>query len=198
MNIAIEDLEGRPHYVVPTVMIVEGVLHGAGGPILYPGEVLKNSVEQWNGKPVVVYHPDMHNNGYASNPKVFNKQKVGTLFEVYFAGRKLKAECWIDVERVALVDQRVKNTIVNKQMMEVSTGVVVEGICQKGEFGGRAYEVVAQNLRPDHLAILPDQIGACSIADGAGLVRNGWSEVLDYQSLLVPAMPEPYLAPSWS
>jgi hypothetical protein len=37
---------------------------------------------------------------------------------------------------------------------------------------GRPYNFVARNYRPDHLAILPDQRGACSIEDGCGLNTN--------------------------
>ena len=41
-----------------------------------------------------------------------------------------------------------------------------------GDWNGKAYVGIARNYRPDHLAILPDMKGACSIADGAGLCRN--------------------------
>ena len=55
--------------------------------------------------------------------------------------------------------------------MEVSTGLFTENVQANGVFGGKAYHAIATNYRPDHLAILPDQIGACSIEDGAGLLR---------------------------
>ena len=54
------------------------------------------------------------------------------------------------------------------EMMEVSTGLFSEIEPKPGVFKGRHYKGVVRNLRPDHLAILPDSIGACSIADGAG------------------------------
>jgi hypothetical protein len=56
---------------------------------------------------------------------------------------------------------------------------------QVGTLNGMEYGRIARNLMPDHLAILPDKIGACSIADGAGLLRN---------SLYVE---EPLGVPSW-
>lgn len=184
MNIPIRDLEGRPHYVVPAVMIVEGVLNGSHGPIFYPADELRKSARAWNGKPVVVYHPDMYSDGLAGNPQVFNRQKVGTIFNVRYDNRRLRAEAWIDVERVASVDGRIRQAILSRRTMEVSTGLMLEAVSNSGSYGGRSYELVAQNLQPDHLAILPDQIGACSIADGAGLVRNEHA----FEPLLAPAM----------
>src|SRR5688572_17067857 len=39
-----EKFQGRDFLAVPTVMIVEGVLHGNQGPIMYPGDVCEKSV----------------------------------------------------------------------------------------------------------------------------------------------------------
>jgi hypothetical protein len=39
-----------------------------------------------------------------------------------------------------------------------------------GKWNDKDYVAEAVNHQPDHLALLPDQIGACSIADGAGLL----------------------------
>lgn len=165
-------LEGREHFVVPTVMMVEGVWSGSKGPIYYPKNALKESATRWNGKPVVVYHPSLYSNGFASHPEVFNRQKIGTIFNTTFDGLRLKCESWIDVERVAQVDDRVLNTILSGQVMEVSTGLITHCDNKYGTFQNRSYNVTANYLIPDHLAVLPDQIGACSIADGAGLIRN--------------------------
>src|SRR5690606_13771547 len=35
------------------------------------------------------------------------------------------------------------------------------------------YHSVARDYKPDHIAILPDRIGACSIADGCGVNNAG-------------------------
>jgi len=172
MTYAIQQLEGRDHIVVPMVMIVEGVLNGSGGPIFYGADELKRSVPLWNGKPVVVYHPDMYGASYAGKPDVFNRSKIGVIFHAKFEGVALKAEAWLDIARLETVDPRVLNAVKNKQMMEVSTGLMVGNDYTGGVFNGIAYDQTACDLVPDHLAILPDQEGACSIADGAGLCRN--------------------------
>ncbi|GAG19965.1 unnamed protein product, partial [marine sediment metagenome] len=41
-----------------------------------------------------------------------------------------------------------------------------------GEWEGNAYLGTVYNFRPDHLALLPNAVGACSWEDGAGLARN--------------------------
>jgi hypothetical protein len=56
--------------------------------------------------------------------------------------------------------------------MEVSTGLFADCVMDKGSWNGESYEYVAQNIRADHLAILPDSDGACSVKDGAGLLVN--------------------------
>jgi hypothetical protein len=76
----VEKLEGRDHWVVPVVMGVTGVWNGSNGPLYYPSAELRCSVPYWNGKPVVVFHPGMASNCCAGYPSVFNRQRVGTIF----------------------------------------------------------------------------------------------------------------------
>jgi hypothetical protein len=165
-------LEGRKHLVVPVVMIVEGVLNGSRGPLFYPADELLSSVPHWNGRPVVVYHPDMRFDCAAGNPDVFTAQRVGTIFNARFEGRAIKAEAWLDADRLSVVDWRVIDALQKGRMMEVSTGLFTDNEEASGTWRGRPYTAVARNHRPDHLAILPDLKGACSIEDGAGLCRN--------------------------
>jgi hypothetical protein len=170
MSVPVRQLEGRPHYVVPTVMIVAGVHAGSEGPVLYTADCLAQSVPLWNGKPIIVYHAGLYGNSAAADPSVFNKQKVGTLFNTRWDGHRLWAESWIDTERVGQVDERVLEAIRTGRTLEVSTGMAIafdDG--QPAEVGERA----ALQLFPDHLAILPDKRGACSVLDGAGLFCGG-------------------------
>ncbi|HWA25702.1 MAG TPA: DUF2213 domain-containing protein [Lacunisphaera sp.] len=185
MKVSIKKLEDRDHFVVPVVMLTVGVHCGSRGPIFYPADELDRTAPYWNGKPVVIYHPCMYSDGFAGNPEVFNRQKVGTIFNASFDGHRLKAEAWLDVQRVEALDRRVAAAIRSRSMMEVSTGLVCGSDSDGyGTFNGEEYESTARNIVPDHLAILPDQIGACSIADGAGLMRN---QLHHGEILLVPA-----------
>ena len=83
-------LENRDVWVVPMVMITEGVHNGAQGPIYYPGEELARYAKAWDGKPVVVYHPQMT----ANSKEIYDKQKIGVIMNTTWdkVGRRLTAE----------------------------------------------------------------------------------------------------------
>ena len=180
-----EKLEGRDYLVVPMVMLVEGVLNGSNGPLFYPKEELAKVPQVWNHKPVVVYHPTMNGKALsACDPEVIEAYKVGIIMNTSFDGKRLKSEAWLEPSRLEKIDNRVLEAVNNKQMMEVSTGLFTENETISGNFNGTAYDAIARNFRPDHLAILPDKIGACSIADGAGLLRVNSQNSNEINSLL--------------
>ena len=169
----LDTLEGREHCVVPMVMLTEGVHEGSNGPLLYPAEELSKTPQSWNLKPIVVYHPTMNGEGIsACDPVVINNRKVGVILNTRFEGGRLKAEAWLEKPRSDTVDSRIMKAVESAEMMELSTGVFVDMEKGDGEWNGESYVGIARNYRPDHLALLPDQIGACSIADGAGFIRN--------------------------
>jgi len=173
-----EILEGRPYLAVPMVMMKEGVLNGSDGPLLYTSEELAKVPQVWNTKPVVVQHPTFNGKSLsACDPVVLEKYRVGMIMNTSWDGQRLKAEAWLEPSRLEAVDSRVLNAVQKGEMMEVSTGLFSEIEPKPGVFKGRHYKGVVRNLRPDHLAILPDSIGACSIADGAGLMRNSRKEM---------------------
>lgn len=168
-----ELLENREHLVIHTVMLTVGVHEGSNGPILYVADELRVTANYWNSRPIVVYHPNlMTGNGFAGNPVVFNQQKIGFVFNAQFDGQNLTCDCWIDIERAKKVDGRVMLSIQQNKAIEVSTGLLMEFEQSSGVWNGRKYVAVGRNYRPDHLAILPDEVGACSISAGCGMLRN--------------------------
>lgn len=178
-------LEGAEHYVVPVVMMVEGVHNGSGGPIFYSNEVLSHHPEAWNSKPIVVYHPELHGKSVsASDPVILSNRKIGVLLNTTFEDGKLKSEAWINIEKARAVDERVIQAIENGQMMEVSTGITGAITESDGIWNGETYVATMEYQIPDHLAVLPDQVGACSTQDGAGLMRNqDGKQVLDIEKI---------------
>jgi hypothetical protein len=166
-------MEGREYLVAPCVMLTEGVHAGSQGSLYYPADELSKFPAIWNTRPVVVYHPTQNGQGVsAADPVVFDKQRIGLLMNTRFEAGALKADAWLDTERMKAVDDRVLNALESNTVMEVSTGLYTDNELVEGEWNGEKYKAIARNYRPDHLAILPDQKGACSIADGAGLLRN--------------------------
>lgn len=174
-----DSLNDRPHLVVPMVMMVEGVHAGSNGPLFYPEEELSTIPQVWNAKPVVVYHPEINGQGVsACDPTVMTQYSIGVIMNTKWdaKNKRLTAEAWLETSRVAKVDNRVVEAIEKGEMMEVSTGLFLEieetAGTWKGPNSEESYVGIARNYKPDHLAILPDKIGACSVADGAGLLRN--------------------------
>ncbi len=167
-----ETLHNKNYLVAPAIMIVEGVLNGSLGPLFYPAEELKKSVPLWNMKPAVLYHPQKNGAGIsACSPEVLNTRGLGMMMNTRMDGNQLKTEVWLDMDQVKKVDERVLEAVENKKVMELSTGLMTDNEMVEGEWDGTHYDAIARNYRPDHLAILPDQVGACSVEDGAGFLR---------------------------
>lgn len=168
-----QTMAGRDYIVVPMVMLTEGIHAGSAGPLFYPAAELARNVSLWDHKPIVVYHPEENGAGIsACDPNVLTNRGVGVILNTKAKGGKLRAEAWLEITRLNAVDDRILNAIESGNMMEISTGLFTDNEKTEGEWNGAAYDTIARNYRPDHLAILPDKKGACSIADGAGLMRN--------------------------
>jgi len=166
-------LEGRKQLAVPVTMIVEGVLNGSMGPLLHLAEDFGKIPESWNGIPIVIYHPEQDGHGIsANNPEVLEKSKVGFVFYSHVEDNKLKAEAWLDEEKLKVVSNATLLAINAGKTMELSVGVFTENEEIAGEFNGIKYNAIARNHRPDHLALLPDGVGACSLDNGCGMGVN--------------------------
>jgi hypothetical protein len=183
-------LNGREYIVAPMTMLVPGVLAGSKGPLRYTPEDVANDHQQWSDMPLVVYHPTrLGMNVSAQDPKwkndILEKSGVGVVRKpVIRNGGKLGAEAWFDVEKTRKVDPRIIDSLNRGKPIELSTGLFTEN--EEAPIGsqhnGKSYTHTARNLVADHLAILPDQQGACSIKDGCGvlvntqLLANTWSD----------------------
>lgn len=162
-----EKLNGRVYNVAPVVLMTEGVHAGSKGPVFYPEEELSKWSPSWDHKPILIDHPP--DGSWAGNdPEVIEKQAVGFLLNTRY-DTKQRSEGWFDAKETARKCMPLQNAIVNRQLMEVSTGLIVDAQDEEGEFGGVKYNLTARNHRPDHLAILVDKIGACSVEKGGGL-----------------------------
>ena len=172
-----ELLGGREYFVAPTVMMVEGVHNGSIGPLYYPKDEIEFAGPSWNSIPVVVYHP-VENGKHVSakTPGVLDRQGVGFVLSSNVTEGRNTSETWIDAERIQQVHPVTYQRILRNESIEVSTGLGARVIKEDGDWKGTKYVGVARVHVPDHLAILPDGEGACSIKAGCGLLRNSLSE----------------------
>ncbi len=168
-------LNGRAHFVASMTLIVPGVLDGSNGPLYYSPEEIAKNVQAWNHIPIIVNHPT----GYGTSTtarcaKVLDERGIGIILNSRIVNDKLVATAWIDIERCACVDSRVFGALSSNRQLELSTGLITdnEEAPAGATFNNIPYKYIARNYRPDHLAILPDSVGACSIQDGCGVLTN--------------------------
>lgn len=175
-----DQMDGRDFLVVPVSMIVPGVLNGSAGPILYTPEEVGNKPSKWDHFPVVLDHP-VDNDGKAitaRDPRILEKTQLGLLFFTKFEN-KLVSEAWIDIQKTNRIDSALVNRFERGEKVELSTGLGGDLIpAPSGAIhNGVPYGHVAQNIVPDHLAILPNGvIGACSVKDGCGVNNSSKEE----------------------
>lgn len=171
---------GREYLVAPMTMIVPGVLEGSEGPILYPDAVVNQDPDAWNGMPIVLNHPSAPGPDgkpipvSARTPAVLEQSGLGWVFNANVNG-KLGAEGWFDIEKCNRVDHRIIANLKAGKPLELSTGLVRmrrTAAVAGSIYNGKPYSSVANGYDPDHLAVLPDKTGACSTADGCGVLVN--------------------------
>jgi hypothetical protein len=152
--------------VVPVVAIVEGVLNGK----LVTVNEFAAIVEAWEGVAIPVRHPEVNGVKVSANlPSIIESSVIGHFHNVKLVGNTLQGEMYIDIEATKrkgfepLLDRLAAN-----EQIEVSTAYFADEETVSGTHEGITYNAKARNLRPDHLAILPDEVGACSVERGCG------------------------------
>lgn len=167
---------GREHIVAPVILMVEGVHNGSGGPLYYSARELEASAHLWNGCPLPIQHPEQQGQPISCNsPEVWQSQIVGHLFNVVFESQpqpRLKGEIWVDVGQAQQISPPTLEALTRNMPLEVSTGLFSDDEMVAGTWGNESYAGVVRNIRPDHLALLPGAIGACSWQDGCGVRAN--------------------------
>jgi hypothetical protein len=168
-------LQGRDYKVFPAVLVQEQVLNNNLGATFLPAEEIEASADAWNAIPVVEKHPTMRGRAIsARDPRILNDRGVGMLFNARAEGGKLRADVYVEIARLeALPDTAAY--IANAEAGEsgeLSTGFGASLEAVKGVHNGKPYDYVMRGIIPDHLALLPGEVGACSVGDGCGLGAN--------------------------
>lgn len=165
-----ETLNGKEYLVAPVVAIREGVLNGE----LVPAEEIGKQFQAWNGVPVTINHPKLNGEYVSASSPEYLGEEVGRFYNVQFDGNALKGDIWLDVEKINQLGGEALIALERLQKglpVEVSTGYWAESTNESGVFRGQDYTAVQSRIIPDHLALLPNGIGACSWEDGCGAPR---------------------------
>jgi hypothetical protein len=170
---------GRAYLVSPVVAIRAGVLNGE----LVPLEEIGKFPQTWNGIPLPVGHPQENGDYISANTPDIEGKNVGRFWNARIESDALKGELWIDIAKAQSLGGdavRVLQRLEAGRPLEVSTAYFRDFTPTSGEYHGEQYSGVASNLRPDHLALLLDEPGACSWRDGCGAPRvNAKDETMD-------------------
>lgn len=165
-----ESKDGREFLVVRGVPIVEGVLNN----YFVSMDEFGAFTHDWNGVPLVLRHPK-HNNGSARVPKP-DVPVIGAFYGAMLdtSNRRLIGEYWFDKQLLLSTPEgeQIHNDILAGKVAETSTGYFAAIEQASGTLRGKSYVGIQKNIHPDHIAILPDEKGACSALDGCGVNRN--------------------------
>lgn len=166
-------LDGREHVIVPATIIVAGVLNGE----LVPPEALADFADGWNGRPIPIRHPTDEAGNYiiANEPSVIEASVVGQFFNASFDGERIAGEMWLDMakaQRLGAEAMGLLRRLEAGEVVELSTGYYAHVEPCAGTYKGKPYTGIQADLVPDHIALLPDEVGACSVADGCGAGRR--------------------------
>lgn len=177
-----EKLAGETYSVFPVVMCISGVRNQQ---LVLPEELARDFY-LWQGRPVTApTHPMMEINNRnvdvsANIPEIYNKNNIGTIFNTSIFQTEderigLQGEAWISHPKAKeLGFQYILDDLKSSDtgIMNVSIGMTADAIdFESTDEHGRYFRQVLFNYRPDHLALLTSENGACKIEDGCG-VRN--------------------------
>lgn len=152
--------DGVEYLVVPVVALKAGLLNGEQ----VPADEVDAFPESWNGRPVVVGHPEQDGVKVSANsPSILSHIGLGQLYNANADNGKLKAEMWIDVAKAKRLGGDALEAL---QRFERGESTEVSTAYWRDKDGN-----TARNLRPDHLAVLLHERGACSWQDGCGAPR---------------------------
>ncbi len=168
----IKNERGDLVYVVPSYTLPDNVTMNG---IKYPADEIANTYHTLEGTPAPVGHPyDADGNYISANSEdgilyfqcgIFNKNVQRVQCEKY--GHRVYVEKHIHVETAMQTDrgQKVINAIDKGEPIHTSTGILMNVVNVNGED-------TASDMLFDHDAILFDEEGAATPADGVGLMVN--------------------------
>lgn len=177
-----EDINGEPHYRIPSATLPDDVVMNGG---LYPAAEIEAAYKGLEGTPAPLGHPKVGNQFVpARSPHAINNNWIGAWNEnVRREGGRVLLDKVVNI-RVANQHPEGKKLIeaIEKQEpIHTSTGLQLEIKVANGESKGKPYTWSAHNMEFDHDCFLLGEPGAATPDEGVGVFVNsdgGESEVL--------------------
>lgn len=175
-----ERMGGKEYLVAPFTSLGPRVLNGSKGALYYPRNEIEANPGVWNNVPLTLGHPtDPITNMpvSAKEPGVVERVGLGHIAKDRIENGWRKGEAWFDAELTKNRAPDVYLALMQNKPIELSTGLYTDNEPVAGVTNeGQPYDYIARNYTPDHLAVLPNQTGACSVNDGCGINVNAWSD----------------------
>lgn len=172
--------EGDRYTVAGVVGAVDDIVMNSR---MYPAAELARSAAQLEGKPAPAGHPKNSKGQHisASNGEALASAWIGaycvnarheggrTVCDIVINGAQAKAHP-DGAKLVERLDAAIAGNAV--EPIHVSTGLYLREIAANGESRGKQYRAIAADIQYDHLAILLNERGAGTPADGVGMWVN--------------------------
>lgn len=191
-NVRTEHLHGREYVVAEAVILREGILNGSDGPLFYSLPEITKNVGMWNGVSIVAPHPYVYEDGKQKHvsayaPGVSDAFGVGLCYNDRIdkdsSGKPVrKVDLYFDVEKSNRIDGRIIPAVRSREAVNVSTGITTlkRKAVDNNVHNGHVYTHTVHNIGADHLAVLMDEKGACSVFDGCGINVNAENALAEW------------------
>jgi hypothetical protein len=171
-------INGREWLIAPATSIVVGVLPGSDGSLFYPAKHVSRNPSKWDGIPLLINHPTLNGQPVSARyPGIVAANGVGFAYNSHFneSRQSLRHQFHFDVESLRRIQPATLADIQSGRKVEISTGLYLRKLPIVGPdgstlaFNGKPYTHTTSNYRPDHIAILVNERGACGVDDGCGI-----------------------------
>lgn len=183
-NITTETIDNKPHIVVRGITpVVDDIVMNRK---LYPAAEIEKAYNTLERNPMPLGHPKVDGKHVsARDVRAVNNYHVGAwLQNVKHLDGVVAGNMYVD-RRYAESSEKGKRLInrldemiagTNTEPIHISTGLLYCGIAANGESKGKKYNEIATNMMFDHVAILLDEPGAGTPAEGVGIFVNSEGE----------------------
>lgn len=179
-NITTETIDGKPHIVVRGITpVVDDIVMNRK---LYPAAEIEKAYNTLERNPMPLGHPKVDGKHVsARDVRAVNEFHVGAwLQNVSHKDGKVTGDMYVNRQYAESSDKgkRLINRLddmlsgANADPIHISTGLLYSGITANGESKGKKYNEIATNMMFDHVAVLLDEPGAGTPAEGVGIFVN--------------------------
>ncbi|KZR48726.1 DUF2213 domain-containing protein [Klebsiella aerogenes] len=188
-NITTETIDGKPHIVVRGITpVVDDIVMNRK---LYPAAEIEKAYNSLERNPMPLGHPKVDGKHVsARDVRAVNEYHVGAwLQNVSHEGGKVTGDMYVNRQYaessekgkrlINRLDEMIAGT--NSEPIHISTGLLYSGIAANGESKGKKYNEIATNMMFDHVAVLLDEPGAGTPAEGVGIFVNAEGDELEIE-----------------